>query len=176
MQTFPSDKVISQKSHLFSLQGPCSHVRKSGVIAFMDRAILAHSKLKDRQVQGMQKTSLGLLAGGQKLQANPGEAAFSLLCSWQQGTPRNLRSRRGSRTWRKTNLHLLPPPGKTNERRKTLKMSCVAATALTEISATPRFLFQECFLQDLPLYHQTRVTILIPFIALSLQRAEYYPK
>ena len=92
---------------------------------------------EDRQVQGMQKTSLGLLAGGHKLQANPGEAAFSTPCSCQQGTPGKPRSRRGRKTWRKTNLHLLLPPGKTKKRRKPWKRSCVAAAALAETSLQP---------------------------------------
>lgn len=76
---------------------------------------------EDRQVWGTQKTSLGLLAGGHKLQANWGEAAFSPPRFCQQGTPGNPRSRRGRKTWRKTNLRLLLPPGKTKKEKKTME-------------------------------------------------------
>lgn len=138
---------------------------------------------KNRQVQGMQKTSLGLLAGGHKLQANLGEAAFSPPGLCQQGTPGNPRSRRGRKAWRKTNLRLPPAPRK-NKKREENHVRGVAQRLQCQqrsLGSLPTLL-QGCLLgllgtRDLPLCHQTRVSpSCLYFIPLSLWRADYYPK
>lgn len=71
------------------------------------------------------------------MQANLREVAFPPPHSCQQGTPGNPTSRRGRKTWRKTNHSLLLPSRQNKKEKRTWKRSCTAFAALAEISLQP---------------------------------------
>lgn len=103
---------------------------------FTDRTVPVHGKHRGQADSGHAEDITGASSRWSQMQVNLREAAFPPPYSCQQGTPTNPRSRRGRKTWRKTNHSLLLPPVK-QKREETWKRSCIVFAALAGTSLQP---------------------------------------
>lgn len=104
---------------------------------FTDRTVLVHGKHRGQADSGHAEDITGASSRWSQIQVNLREVAFPPPHSCQQGTPGNPTSRRGRKTWKKTNHSLLLPSRQNKKEKRTWNRSCTAFAALAEISLQP---------------------------------------